>query len=292
MMVDTIPELRKRVQEPVREFNDVAGLLVGDRVSIHVTRLFLRLGLSPTVGTIGMLLAGLAGSGLLLLSGGWAVLGCALMFVYYVLDCVDGEVARYHGREKLAWGFHDMLFHLYVKSAFFTCLGVHAVAVTGHAWAFLLGVFALLGTLFTKCLYDAALILCARYVILRTPVERANFVRELSAGSTAEELEHDGDLPGEHEPFQLGSVPGSVRAVLTNFDLSILWFGAAAVADLFLLPFVVWGVPCDLKTAVLAFYAVVLPLDFLDRLQTYLRTGGFQRDARRLMRRAHHFRVR
>ena len=42
----------------------------------------------------------------------------------------------------------------------------------------------------------------------------------------------------------------------------------------------------------LAFYGVVLPLDFLDRLVTYHRTDGFRRDARRLLRRAHHYRAR
>jgi hypothetical protein len=57
--------------------------------------------------------------------GGWSVLGFAILFVYYVLDCVDGEVARFRKTEKLTWGFHDFLFHLYVKSAFFTCLGIY-----------------------------------------------------------------------------------------------------------------------------------------------------------------------
>src|SRR5437867_3665559 len=119
--MESIPELRRKVQEPVRQYNDVAGLLVGDRVSIHVTRLFLALGLSPTVATISMLVFGLAGSALVL-RGGWiATAGFACMFVYYVLDCVDGEVARYRQGEKLIWGFYDFLFHLAVKTAFFLC---------------------------------------------------------------------------------------------------------------------------------------------------------------------------
>jgi len=86
--------------------------------------------------------------------------------------------------------------------------------------------------------------------------------------------------------------PGLVRAVLTNFDLSILWFLAASVIDLFRVPMVYGGVAFDLKCALLAFYGVVLPLDFADRLYTYLRTDGFYRDARVLVRRAHHFRAR
>jgi len=290
-MVETISELRKKVQEPVRAYNDVAGLLVGDRISIHVTRLFLALGLSPTVGTIGMLVTGLTGSVMLLFGEGWSVVGFALMFAYYVLDCVDGEVARYRQREKLVWGFHDCMFHLYVKSAFFTCLGIYAAQATGRWWVFLFGLSALLATLLTKSLYEAVLVLAARYVLMRSSADRERFVREITAGASIGELDQDGDLPGDCQPFTLGRNRGLVRATLTNFDLAVLWFLSAAVIDLFLVPFTVWGLPWDLKCALLAFYGLVLPLDFLDRLVTYMRQDGFHRDARRLLRRAHHFRL-
>ena len=121
-MVEPIEELRKKVQEPVRRYNDIAGVLIGDRVSIHVTRAFIALGLSPTVATIAFLVCGLAGSVLAACGRWWSVAGFVLVFLYYVFDCVDGEVARYHHREKLVWGFHDFMFHLYVKSAFFVAL--------------------------------------------------------------------------------------------------------------------------------------------------------------------------
>src|SRR5262245_22109556 len=105
--MESIAELRQRVQAPVRKYNDVAGLLVGDRLSIHVTRIFVALGLSPTWATIGMLVFGVGGSALVALGGAWSVAGFACVFLYYLLDCVDGEVARYHRREKLVFGFYD-----------------------------------------------------------------------------------------------------------------------------------------------------------------------------------------
>lgn len=291
-MVESLPELRKKVQEPVRAYNDVAGVLVGDRVSIHVTRAFIALGLSPNWGTIGMLVSGLAGSALILGGGGWSVAGFALVFAYYVLDCVDGEVARYRQGEKLVWGFHDFLFHLYVKSAFFTCLGVYAALETQRWWMSAFALAALLATIFCKALYDAALVLTARYVLMRTSSERARFTREILGGADPDELDGDDALRGEDRPFTVRRAPGLARAVLTNFDLSILWFLAAAVIDLFRVPTTYAGVEFDLKTALLVFYGVVLPLDFADRLYTYLRTDGFYRDARALVRRAHHFRAR
>lgn len=290
MPLDSISDLRKRVQEPVRKYNDVAGLLVGDRVSIHVTRLFVAFGISPTVATLSMLAFGLAGSVLLLFGEAWAVLGFLCLFAYYVLDCVDGEVARYHRREKLAWGFHDFLFHLYVKSAFFVCLGLYAVETSGEPALFLFAVAALLATLFGKFLNDVGLLLTCRYVLLRSHEERQRFVDELTSGAAPEQLALDGDLPGEEELYKPRGL-ALLRATLTNFDLSLLLFLLAAIADVWTEPFLIWNVQADCKVALLVFHGVILPLDFFDHVQTHIRTGRFVRDARRLVRRAHHFRI-
>src|SRR4051794_11071006 len=89
MPMDSLSELRKKVQAPVRKYNDIAGLMVGDRVSIHVTRCFVALGISPTVATLSMLAFGLAGSLMLLRGGAFSVAGFGCLFVYYILDCVD-----------------------------------------------------------------------------------------------------------------------------------------------------------------------------------------------------------
>ncbi|MDZ4771923.1 MAG: hypothetical protein SGI72_02190 [Planctomycetota bacterium] len=290
--VDPIHELRRRVQEPVRKYNDIAGFLIGDRISIHVTSLFLRLGLSPTVATIGFLVFGLGGSVLAAFGGWWSVAGFACLVVYYVLDCVDGEVARYHGTEKLVWGFHDFMFHLYVKSAFFVALGFYAAKCSDREWTFLFGISALLATLFGKFLYDVAIILNTRYVLLRAPDERTKWVEQLTRGTTNAELAVDGDLPGEFRPFEFGGALSTVRAVVTNFDLAVVLFLAAALVDVFISPFVISGVVCDTKFLLLAFYGVTLPLDFLDRMISYVRDDHFQADSRRLLRRAHGFRIR
>lgn len=287
--VESIAELRQRVQLPVRKYNDIAGLLVGDRVSIHVTRLFVRLGLSPTVATLAMLFFGIAGSVLVLFGGKLAIAGFGCVFVYYICDCVDGEVARYHRREKLIWGFHDFLFHLYVKSAFYVCLGVYAARFTGEHALFFFGLAALLATLFQKFLTDLPLILTARYVLLRRPHEREHFVEQIDPAAARAEGPEDGALPDDHQPFVFGRPLSVVRAALTNFDLSVLWFLVAAIVDRFVDPWVVYGTTIDLKIALLCFYGVVLPLDFLDQLQTHVRTGRFHADARRLLRGADKF---
>lgn len=287
--MESIAELRRRVQAPVRKYNDVAGVLVGDRVSIHVTRLFVSLGLSPTIATLGMLVTGVAGSALVPLGGGFAVAGFALVFLYYILDCVDGEVARYHKREKLVFGFHDFMFHLYVKSAFFVCLGIHLVRTSGESWTFFFALAALLAVLFQKFLHDLPLILTARYILLRKHHERAHFVAQVAHGSGAPELEHDGALPDDHVPVRFSGPLAFVRAALTNFDLAVLLFLGAAALDLFVEPFQLAVFRANCVATLTVFYGVVLPIDFLDHLQTHIRTNRFVHESRRLLRGAHHF---
>ena len=289
--MESIAELRERVQAPVRKYNDVAGVLVGDRVSIHVTRFFLQLGLSPTVATLGMLVFGLAGSALLPFGGAWSSVGFALVFVYYILDCVDGEVARYHQREKLIFGFHDFLFHLYVKSAFFVCLGLHAVRVTGESSVFFFPLAALLAVLYQKFLNDLPLILTSRYILLRKDHERDHFVEQVLHGAAPGELAQDGALPEDHRPVAYTRPLGLLRAALTNFDLAVLLFLGASIADLVLGPFTVVAWPANCVVALAVFYGIVLPLDFLDHLRSHIRNRRFVLEARRLLRGAHQFHV-
>lgn len=290
-MVVSVQELRQKVQAPVRQYNDIAGLLIGDRVSIHVTRAFIALGLSPTVGTLSMLVFGVAGSVMAAFGGAWAVAGFACVFLYYIFDCVDGEVARYHKREKLVWGFHDFLFHLFVKSSFFVCVGIHAFGETGRPWIYAFALSALLATLWTKFLYDVTPMLILKYVVFRAPAERDRFVRQL-AGDAIVEMTKPEAAAIEPHPFVLGSVLSGVRTAVTNFDLSVLLFLAAAVLDLLVGPFELGPLPpFGCVTALLVFYGIVLPLDFFDRLQSYIRADQFTADARNVLRRAHHFRV-
>lgn len=287
--MESIAELRQRVQAPVRQYNDVAGRLVGDRVSIHVTRLFLKLSLSPTVATLGMLVFGITGSVLVLFGDAWAVAGFACVFVYYILDCVDGEVARYHRREKLIFGFHDFLFHLYVKSAFFTCLGVYLVRTTGEPWTFLVALAALLATLFQKFLNDLPLILTARYVLLRKNHERDHFVAQIMHGEGSAERDADGALPADYDPVAWSGPLSFARTTLTNFDLAVLLFLAAACLDMVVTPFPLFGMTADLKVALMFFYGVIFPLDFADRLWTHVKSHRFTHESRRLLRGASSF---
>ena len=94
-----------------------AGRLYGRRVSIHITRAAPRLGLSPNAVTAVLIVVGLGGAAVLAVGGLWpAIVGVVLVQLYLVLDCVDGEVARWTGQTSVKGIYLDRLGHYLVEA--------------------------------------------------------------------------------------------------------------------------------------------------------------------------------
>ena len=291
-MVESITDLKKRVQEPVRRFNDISGLLVGDHVSIYFTRLFIARGWSPTIATVGMLISGLCGSVLIALGDRMAVAGFALVFFHYVLDCVDGEVARYHKIEKVFWSFHDYLFHYYIKSAFFLGLGYAAFVSTGSVWMFAVAWVGFSMTVFGKFVRELPLLLVNRHVLQRNPGPSDRSYEQLTRDIDPEDLDRETDMRWTDDPASYGGLLSKVRAFVTNFDLMTIVFFTAAVVDLFVEPFTIAGLMTNIKVLVFVVFCAVLTIDFFDRVIYASRGDRLLRDGARILERAHRFRVR
>ncbi len=291
-MVESIGELRKKVQEPVRRYNDISGMLLGDHASIYITRLFIRMGWSPTLATLGMLISGLSGSVLLLCGDRLAVLGFFLLVMHYVFDCVDGEVARYHKSEKVVWSVHDYLFHFYIKSAFFFCFGLAAYRTTGSFWMFGIAWLGLSSSVLSKMIRELPALLASRLVLQRDPDPDDRSYRQLTEGVTEEDLAEKPCADGTAAPASYGSFLSKVRSIVTNFDLMLVALFFIAIVDLFVAPFTIFGVLVNLKTVAFCGLVANFTLDFIDRLITSLRGHRIQRDAGAMLVRAHHFRIR
>src|SRR5512145_2616715 len=72
-------ELRRVCQSPVRDGNDVAGLLFGDHASLVITKVFVDLRISPNYASIGFFVCGLVGALLQVSHSGVALAGSALL---------------------------------------------------------------------------------------------------------------------------------------------------------------------------------------------------------------------
>ncbi|HXG16125.1 MAG TPA: CDP-alcohol phosphatidyltransferase family protein [Calidithermus sp.] len=95
-----------------------------------------RLGAAPNAITVAWILVGLGGVAALL-AGSWPVrvAGALLLQLSYLLDFVDGEVARLRRRLSLVGGFLDLAGHGLIKAALPLAVGASAAAVAGRpAW--------------------------------------------------------------------------------------------------------------------------------------------------------------
>lgn len=123
-----------------------AGLYLR-RVSPHLTRRLIPLGVQANTVTALMIAAGvLAGPALLLGGVPGAVLAVLLGQLQMLLDCCDGEVARWHDRRSAVGVFLDKVGHHGAELSIAVCLGL-AVALDDPSRAWAPGAGALLAAL-------------------------------------------------------------------------------------------------------------------------------------------------
>lgn len=297
-------ELRRVCQEPVADGNDVAGLLFGDKASLPFTKLLVDTGLSPSVATVGMLVTGLVGSALQFGGPGVVVAGAMFLLLYYVLDCVDGEVARWRKIEHARWGYYEYIFHFIVKPVAFLSIGFATWLETGHIELVIAGVAAATATLWLKLFLGLPSIVFVGSVFgRRFSGDRpySEYLREAEERLAKEAAASGGG--GRGEVFRLRLDLVTLRSLGTNFDVGLLLLVLVSAADMVIgdLPWF-WGAsggPGDgaaagsgamsLRGLWVLYYGVVLPLDFLDYVRTYFKQGHFDRQMVRLLVGAHGF---
>jgi len=125
-----LAELRALAQPPEvmgrRNSEHWAGSLYLRRLSIHVTRALLPTGISANGVTWLMTLTGIAGAAVLLWPSWWAVLICAAaMQLQILLDCSDGEVARWRNTRSPAGVYLDRIGHYATEGLLPVGLGIH-----------------------------------------------------------------------------------------------------------------------------------------------------------------------
>lgn len=131
-----------------------AGRLYMRRISIHVTKVFLALGWSPNFITWLMIIAGVLAGPALLISGlPGAIIAALLIQLYLLLDCSDGEVARWTKRTSITGVYLDRIGHYLAEASLMVGIGFRAADNTPTGYA-VLGLFAALGVVLIKAETD------------------------------------------------------------------------------------------------------------------------------------------
>ncbi|RCG27886.1 CDP-alcohol phosphatidyltransferase family protein [Sphaerisporangium album] len=127
-----------------------AGALYMRKLSIYVTWALARTAITPNQVTGLMILSGVLAGVVLALPGLWAAVAAAVLIqVYLLLDCSDGELARWTHRTSITGVYLDRVGHYFAEAALLIGLGFRASA-TLPDWYTVLGVAAALGAILIK----------------------------------------------------------------------------------------------------------------------------------------------
>ncbi|MFH8617683.1 CDP-alcohol phosphatidyltransferase family protein [Streptomyces sp. NPDC017979] len=136
-----------------------AGRLYMREISLRVDPYLVNTRITPNQLTYLMVVVGVLGGAALLIPGlTGAVLAAVLFQVYLLLDCVDGEVARWRKQTSVTGVYLDRIGHYLCEAALLVGFGVRGADVFGDGraewlWAFL-GTVAALGAILIKAETD------------------------------------------------------------------------------------------------------------------------------------------
>jgi phosphatidylglycerophosphate synthase len=225
MSAPSVAEVRSGGQPPGltdrRNEEHWAGRLYMRRISPYCTWLFVRIGVSPNQLTYLMIVCGVLGGAAVAVRAGdtaglvWAIAGAVLIQTYLLLDCSDGEVARFRKRTSVTGVYLDRIGHYLSEVALLAGLGVRAQGAWENGGYVELGLLAALGAALIKAETDNVVVARAK----------SGLPAEPAAGDRALRPEPTG-LAMAREAVSLLKLHRIIGAV----ELSLL-IAAAAVVD-------------------------------------------------------------
>ncbi|MGC5341716.1 CDP-alcohol phosphatidyltransferase family protein [Streptomyces sp. DT24] len=138
-----------------------AGRMYMREISLHIDPYLVNTKITPNQLTYLMVVVGVLGGAALLIPGlTGAILAVVLFQIYLLLDCVDGEVARWRKQTSITGVYLDRIGHYLCEAALLVGFGVRGAdvfhdngATTNWLWAFL-GTLAALGAILIKAETD------------------------------------------------------------------------------------------------------------------------------------------
>lgn len=141
-----ISEMRVKCQKSREKVDTWYGRNVARRVSIYVTWLLVRYGMNAMSATTLFLASGFVAAGSLMLGREpFFIIGAIGLHVWYILDHVDGEVARYNEQSSYTGIYYDLLCHYIVHPIVFFSIGIGLFIATRHFVFVLAGSVAAFG---------------------------------------------------------------------------------------------------------------------------------------------------
>lgn len=155
--VESLKELNKIVQKPnyKKIGNWMARYLVRD-IALPLTWLFLHTSISANGVTLISLIVGLIGCAIFAFGTRWAfLLGVCFLQLWYLLDHVDGQIARYRKQETITGIFFDYISHHLIHMGVFMGISWGVFAYKANILYIFLGILSAISALVLNLIYDS-----------------------------------------------------------------------------------------------------------------------------------------
>ena len=104
--------------------------------------------LTPNMVTITSFVLYTLAAVLIIIGGSWSIPAALLLVFSYVLDCLDGQLARYTGKSSVIGDYLDKTLDVFKIGIINAAMSIAAYNLTGDSYYFLLGFVSCFGFLF------------------------------------------------------------------------------------------------------------------------------------------------
>jgi len=159
-MVESLKELNTICQKP--RYKLVGNWMVRHVIrdaALPITWLLLHTNVSANQVTLASLIVGLIGISMFALPASWFLfVGVLLLQLWYLLDHVDGQIARYRKTASLSGRFFDFITHHIIHGAFFFSVSYYCFSESGLIifllWGFIVSLSMILFNVATDTKYQ------------------------------------------------------------------------------------------------------------------------------------------
>ena len=173
---------KEQLDKCVKDHPDegIVATLIVRKISIMFTKYIARTSITPNQISIFSFILGIIGS-YFISSGEWnyLIIGGALIPFSYIMDSVDGEIARLKNWGSKKGGFLDSMLDRVKEGIIFLALSIALYKQTGNALAWTLGFIALFSVMMTNTVLQAAGKLDRK--VLRSTHESLPIIKKLKA---------------------------------------------------------------------------------------------------------------
>lgn len=277
--MDTFQEICRREEALLASRGEFFSRSFGLALSLRITKLFLRVGISEDIAMLLMWLVGMVGAICIALGGGWVAVGFIFLFMHYILDYCDGQLARQHRSSCLVASVRDRWIHFTVQASAFIALGFYFWGAFQTPIHLLAPAFCYIWFQFRRMIsHLPEEVFCGEfsgYETLEVEITKENHQKTLAAAPDEPTSASESTTNDEY----MKSLRYELRDVSMNFDgFNFIMIGVSIMALAFYY-FGLWSIyPEQVILYVVWSFVAFYFLNMLDYTLTYLFSFRINRD--------------